>query len=309
MTTTATPPAVELTGVTRSYGPVRAVDDLTLSVPAGQLVALLGPNGAGKSTTNEMILGLAAPQTGTVRVCGLSPAEAIRRGAVGAMLQGGALLDNATVLDTLRLMRGLHRHPLPLAEVIERADCGDFLRTKTDKLSGGQAQRLRFALALLPDPQLLILDEPTVAMDVELRRRFWESMRSFAGDGRTVLFATHYLEEADEVADRIVLLAHGRIVADGTPAVVKASVAGRLVSFRSSSLSEPALQQLPGVTTVERSGDRIRLHTGDSDACVRELLLSTDAHEVEITTPGLTDAFLALTADPAENPVREEVAA
>lgn len=293
----STPLAIELSGVNRSFGPVRAVVDLDLAVPVGQIVALLGPNGAGKSTTNEMILGLVEPESGTVRVGGRSAAAAVRDGGVGAMLQGGALLDNATTLDTLRLMRGLHRHPMALDEVIERSGCQEFLRTKTHRLSGGQAQRLRFAMALLPDPQLLILDEPTVAMDVELRRRFWASMREFAADGRTVLFATHYLEEADEVADRIVLMARGAVVADGTPSTVKASVAGRLVSFRSASLRTDQLHGLPGVVAVERSGQQVKLHSNRSDDLIRHLLLDTDAYEIEATTPGLTDAFLALTSD------------
>lgn len=291
-------PAVSLVDVHRRYGPVTAVDGVTLDVPVGQIVALLGPNGAGKSTVNELILGLASADRGRVEVFGDDPLAALRSGCVGAMLQGGALLAEATAQDMLKLMYGLHRHPLPLAEVIERSDCGSFLRTRTDKLSGGQAQRLRFALALLPDPELLILDEPTVAMDVDARRRFWESMREVAASGRTVLFATHYLEEADEMADRVVLLARGRVVADGTGSQIKASVGGRKVSFSTDQLDRSGWEALPGVTAAEVTGHRIQLSTTDSDACLRALLDGVpSAHDLEVSAPSLEDAFTRLTHD------------
>jgi ABC-2 type transport system ATP-binding protein len=171
--------AVVLTGLTKSYGDVHAVRGIDLAIAPGEIVAILGPNGAGKSTTTEMILGLARPDSGRVEVFGLDPVTAMRQGRVGAMLQGGALLQETRVSELLRLMHGLHRHPLPLTDIVERADIGSFLGTKTDKLSGGQAQRLRYALAIMGDPALLILDEPTVAMDVEIRRTFWESMERF----------------------------------------------------------------------------------------------------------------------------------
>jgi len=288
--------AVELDGLHKAFGRVRAVDGVTLQVPAGQIVAMLGPNGAGKSTTNEMILGLATPDTGSVRVFGEDPVHAVRGGRTGAMLQGGALLDQATALDMLRMMHGLHRHPLPLSEAIGRADCSEFLKTKTDKLSGGQAQRLRYALAILPDPELLILDEPTVSMDVETRRSFWISMRSFISTGRTVIFATHYLEEADEVADRVVLLARGRVVADGTGAEIKGSVGGRIVSFSHPRPKIDVWKALPGVTAVETAGARVQLQTTDSDGCLRELLArDPEAHDFEVSTPKLEDAFRELT--------------
>ncbi len=175
--------AVQLSSLTKSYGAVRAVDDLTLRVERGEIVAVLGPNGAGKSTAAELILGLAKPDAGSATVFGLDPLAAVRSGRVGAMLQSGALLADTRVIDILELMSGLHAQPLAVTEVIARAGLGGFLKTKTDRLSGGQAQRLRYALALLPDPDLLILDEPTVGMDVEARREFWRSMREFA-DGR-----------------------------------------------------------------------------------------------------------------------------
>ncbi len=292
-------PAVTLTDLHRRFGPVIAVDGVTLEVPAGQIVAVLGPNGAGKSTVNEMILGLVAPDRGRVRVFGGDPSAVLREGRLGAMLQGGALLAEATARDMLRLMHGLYPRPLPLGEVIDRADCGDFLSTRTDRLSGGQAQRLRYALALLPDPDLLILDEPTVAMDVDARRRFWHSMRAFIDTGRTVLFATHYLEEADEMADRVVLLARGRVVADGTGTQIKASVGGRTVSFTRTDPDPVLLCRLPGVTGVSTSGSRVHLQTTASDDCLRALLAGhLDAYDIEVSAPKLEDAFTQLTHDP-----------
>jgi ABC-2 type transport system ATP-binding protein len=297
---TTDPAAVELSGLSKSYGRVHAVRDLDLSVAAGEIVAVLGPNGAGKSTLNELILGLVSPDAGRVAVLGADPRTAVQRGQVGAMLQGGALLYEVTVADVLRLMHGLYPRPLPLAEIIEQADLGSFLTTKTDKLSGGQAQRLRYALAIMPDPALLILDEPTVAMDVEVRRAFWASMRDVAAGGRTVLFATHYLDEADAEADRIVVLAEGRIVADGDGAQIKSRVAGRTISVAADSVDPAAVARLDGVLRTESLGPRLLVHAPDSDATLRALLRNCpDARDIEVSSADLEDAFLALTAQEA----------
>ena len=288
--------AVTLTHLTKSYGSVRAVDGVDLSVSSGEMVAILGPNGAGKSTITELITGLVKPDSGDVRVFGSAPTAAVVAGQVGAMLQSGALLYDATTRDVLRLMHGLHVHPLPLDEIIELADLGSFLSTKSDKLSGGQAQRLRFALAIMPDPELLILDEPTVAMDVELRRAFWASMRKFSDGGRTVLFATHYLEEADQIADRIVVLDRGRIVADGTGAQIKSRVAGKMIMVAADGVRIEDLALLPAVTRVAEEPRRIVLHTIDSDSTLRALVANfPQAHDIEIVSAKLEDAFLALT--------------
>jgi ABC-2 type transport system ATP-binding protein len=295
------PAAVRLRGLTKSYGAVHAVRGVDLTIGAGEIVAVLGPNGAGKSTVNEMILGLVQPDAGDAAVFGMDPHDAVRTGRVGAMLQAGALLSDARVIDVLRLMRGLHADPLPIDDVITRADLAGFLKTKTDKLSGGQAQRLRYALALLPDPELLILDEPTVGMDVEVRRSFWRSMIDFTDSGRTVMFATHYLEEADQVAERIVVLADGRIVADGTGAEIRSRVAGRTISLADDGTDAAELADLPGVAGVERVGARLYVHSTDSDLTVRALLVACpEAREIEITSAKLEDAFLALTShDPS----------
>ncbi len=289
--------AVELRGLRKSFGPVRALDGIDLTVAPGEVVAVLGPNGAGKSTTTELILGLTAPDGGSVSVFGHEPAVAVRAGLVGAMLQAGALLGGeARVIDLLELMHGLHARPLPLADVIERAQVTGFLRTRTDKLSGGQAQRVRFALAIMPDPSLLILDEPTVGMDVEIRREFWRAMHEVADTGRTVLFATHYLDEADLMADRIVVLRDGQIVADGTAAQIKGLVAGRVVSVAADSIEADVLAGLPAVVHTQVAGVRIFAHTTDSDVTVRALLATVpDARDLEITSTQLEDAFLALT--------------
>ncbi|MEU1972061.1 ABC transporter ATP-binding protein [Microbacterium sp. NPDC019599] len=287
--------AVQVTKLSKSYGAVRAVDDLTMRIEPGEIVAVLGPNGAGKSTINEVILGLTKPDAGAVAVFGLDPLAAVRSGRVGAMLQVGALLADARVIDVLGLMSGLHAHPLAVDEVIDRADLGAFLKTRTDRLSGGQAQRLRYALALLPDPDLLILDEPTVGMDVETRRRFWRSMRDFADAGRTVLFATHYLEEADDVAQRIVVLDAGRVVAQGTGDEIRSRVAGRTITLTAIDLDSAGLGGLPGVVAVEKAGPRWRLHSTDSDSTLRALLRDDRVQDVEVAAANLEDAFIALT--------------
>ena len=286
-------PAIQLAGLTKRFGSLTAVDALDLEVPAGQILAFLGPNGAGKSTTTEMVLGLTKPDAGTARVFGASPTDAVRRGDVGAMLQNGALLAETSVGAMLRLVHGLHAHPLPLAEVIERAEVAPLLRNNVGKLSGGQAQRVRFALAIMGDPRLLILDEPTVGMDVDARRRFWATMADLTTGGRTVVFATHYLDEADEFADRIVVLNAGRVVADGTGPQIKATVGGRHVRFAG---PDRDWTTLPGVLTATREGATWQLMCSDSDAALRALLVDPAVRDVEVTAPRLEDAFLELVA-------------
>lgn len=289
-------PAIQLTGLTKRYGSLTAVDQLDLTVPAGQILAFLGPNGAGKSTTTEMVLGLVQPDAGRARVFGQSPTDAMRSGEVGAMLQNGTLLWDTSVRSLLTMMHGLHVRPLSLDEVIERANLQDILRTSTSKLSGGQAQRVRFALAIMPDPRLLILDEPTVGMDVDARRRFWATMDDLTAGGRTVVFATHYLDEADEYADRIVVLNHGRLAADGTGREIKSVVGGRHISF---SGPESDWTGLPGVVSAETEAGRTTLNCSDTDATLRALMSGPTAaaiRDVEVSSPSLEDAFLSLVA-------------
>jgi ABC-2 type transport system ATP-binding protein len=289
--------AVRLTGLHKSFGHVHAVRGVDLTIAPGEVVAFLGPNGAGKSTTIDMMLGLTRPDAGTATVFGTDPVAAVQAGSVGAMLQGGALLPDLTVKELVTTFAALHRHPLPVDEAIERAGITQIAGQKTTKLSGGQAQRVRYALSLVPDPDLLVLDEPTVAMDVELRRSFWASMREFTAAGKTVMFATHYLEEADDFADRVVVLARGRIVADGTGAQIKATVAGRMISAVVPGATPQQLRSLPGVSSVESQGPRMVLRCTDSDTALRSLLAGhPECHDVEIRTGNLEDAFLELTA-------------
>ncbi|MFI7607876.1 ABC transporter ATP-binding protein [Micromonospora sp. NPDC049366] len=294
---TSTHPAVELSGLTKTFGAVTAVDGLSLRVEPGEVVAFLGPNGAGKTTTIDMLLGLARPDAGRVRVLGGSPVDAIARGRVAAVLQTGGLLKDLTVGETVRFTANLYRRTRPAAEVLERAGIADLADRVVGRCSGGQQQRLRFALALLPDPDLMVLDEPTTGMDVEGRREFWQALRRDARSGRTVIFATHYLDEADAYADRIVLVRQGRIVADGTTAEIKNLAAGRLVRATLPGADQAALAALPGVDAVELRGDSVLIRTGDSDEVARHLLTRTAARDVEITSRNLEDAFLALTTD------------
>ncbi|UAJ79092.1 ABC transporter ATP-binding protein [Leifsonia sp. ZF2019] len=293
-------PAIRLDGLRKSFGPLTAVDGVDLTIRPGEVVALLGPNGAGKSTTIDLALGLARPSSGTAELFGAEPIRAIRDGRVGAMLQGGALLPTLTVRECVALVASAHRQPLSVAEALERARCTEIATQRVSKLSGGQMQRARFAVAVVSDPDLLFLDEPTAAMDVEARRTFWQSMREFTEEGRTVVFATHYLDEADTYADRIVMLARGRVVADGTPAEVKAVVSGRRiranVDFPWSPTVETALAGLPGVRSVEHRAGTVALVSDDSDATLRALLAAhDDIHDIEVTAHTMDEAFLALT--------------
>jgi ABC-2 type transport system ATP-binding protein len=296
--------AIDLRGVHKHFGKVRAVRGIDLAIASGEIVALLGPNGAGKTTTIDMILGLSQPTDGQVAVYGTHPRQAIERGLVSAVMQTGGLLKDLTVAETARYTASLFASCRPVEEVLRRAGISEIADRRVGKCSGGEQQRLRFAMALLPNPELLILDEPTTGMDVEGRRDFWAAIRRDAELGRTVLFATHYLEEADAYADRIVLLRQGEIVADGTGAEVKALASGRTVRATMPDPDEMALRTIPGVDSVEVRGDTVLIHSNDSDAVARYLLTATDARDLEINTRGLEDAFIALTSD--DNAITDE---
>ncbi|MFF5296255.1 ABC transporter ATP-binding protein [Paractinoplanes globisporus] len=309
MTLTASPdmtargtaePAVDLDGVVKRFGAVTAVDGIDLRIRPGEVVALLGPNGAGKTTTVDMLLGLAQPTEGTVKVYGRKPHDAVALGLVSAVMQTGGLLKDYTVEETVRLTAVLFgRDEKTAAEALERAGIADIGKRLVGKCSGGQQQRLRFAMALLPDPELLILDEPTTGMDVGGRHDFWQAIRRDAAGGRTVIFATHYLEEADSYADRVVFVRRGRIVADGTAAEVKALASGRTVRATLPGAVLTELQSIAGVDTAEVRGDSIYLHGKDTDGIARYLLNETTARDLEITSRNLEEAFLTLTADDA----------
>jgi ABC-2 type transport system ATP-binding protein len=291
--------AIAFTDVSKSYGNVLAVDGLDLAVEAGQTVALLGPNGAGKSTSINMLLGLLRPTRGRIEILGRLPEEAVARGEIGAMTQSGELIPELTVGELVDFVRRLYPSPLGLDEILRTADLTDLVRRRAAKLSGGQAQRVRFALAIAGAPKLLVLDEPTAAMDVESRLRFWAGMRDYAAGGRTVLFATHYLEEADEHSDRVIVISGGRIVADGTAAQIKAGAGGHTVRFVLDDQPATGLDALPGVSAVEISAGTATLRTADPDATVAALYRGTslEVRELRITGADLEDAFLALTRE------------
>ena len=302
--TSTTPGAADtgvvLHGLTKTFsspqGPIRAVRGIDLRVPAGETVALLGPNGAGKSTTIDMVLGLAAPDEGSVAVFGMEPGAAVRAGRVGAMLQTGELLPYLTVAELVTMIASLYPRPMDVGEALELAGLTDVAGQRTNRLSGGQTQRVRAAAALVSDPDLLVLDEPTVALDVEGRKGFWTTMRAFAARGKTILFATHYLEEADAYADRAVLLAHGRVVADGPTNEIKAMAAGRTIRATVPGADLASLGRLPGVVGVEPRGAAVVLACADSDTAIRALLHAhPGAHDIEIAGAGLEEAFLQLT--------------
>jgi len=289
--------AIDLRNLTKRYGTVTAVNDLSLAIRSGEIVAFLGPNGAGKTTTIDMILGLARPDEGSVRVYGRAPVDAIARGDVSAVMQNGGLLKDFTVRETVRYTASLYANPQPVDEVLERAGIAGIGDRRVGKCSGGEQQRLRFAMSLLSNPRLLLLDEPTAGMDVEARRDFWSAIREDAVRGRTVMFATHYLEEADAYADRIVLVRQGSIVADGTTAAVKSMASGRTMRATLPNADRDALAALSGVTSVELRGDMVLITCTDSDSVARYLLAHTVATDLEITANSLEAAFMALTGD------------
>lgn len=302
MTTTAVPATstTEVVGfdqVTKTYGTVRAVDGLSLRLHPGETVALLGPNGAGKSTTLDLLLGLKQPDAGTVSVFGTGPREAIVAGRVGAMLQSGGLMDDVTVAELVKLSCSLHPRPYKAADVMARAGIAQIADRKVNKLSGGQAQRVRFALATAGDSDLIILDEPTTGMDVSARQAFWATMREQADQGRTVLFATHYLEEADAIADRVLVLHRGRLLADGTAAEIKARAGARRIAFDlEGTVDAAALRALPFLTGIDVSGQTVRIQSSDADATVHALYgLGVYPRNLEVAGLGLEQAFVAIT--------------
>jgi ABC-2 type transport system ATP-binding protein len=303
-TTSAAGPGIVLSRLSKSYGHVRAVRSVDLAIAPGETVAILGPNGAGKTTTIEMVLGLTRPDSGTVTLFGKSPAQAVAAGAVGGMLQTGALVEYLSVRELVTMVASVYPRPLAVEHAMRLAGVTEFAERRTNKLSGGQTQRVRFAIALVSNPDLFMLDEPTAAVDVEGRREFWASIRAVAAEGKTVIFATHYLEEADAYADRIVLMARGRIVADGPATEIKAKVSGRIiratipVAGPAGPADTPALAALPGVTNAERHGEAVILTCADSDLTLRALLSRFPAaRDIEVAGAGIEEAFMALTAD------------
>ena len=294
------PLTVELRGLSKTFrgaeGTVQAVDGLDLSVARGEIVALLGPNGAGKSTTIDMLLGLAEPDAGTVSVLGGQPAEAIAAGDVGVMLQTGDLIRDLSVRELLAMTASLYPAPLDVDDTLSLVGIDAIAGRRTQKLSGGETQRVRFALALVGNPRLLVLDEPTVAMDVEGRLAFWKAMRELAARGTSVLFATHYLAEADANADFVVMIARGRVVAAGATTEISARAGLRTIRATLPGVAPGRLAELPGVLGAERHGEVVVLDCADGDQALRALLAEhPEARDIEVGGAGLEQAFIELT--------------
>jgi len=289
---------IVLSRLSKSYGNLRAVRSVDLTIAPGETVALLGPNGAGKTTTIDMMLGLTRPDQGSISIFGESPATAVRSGWVGGMLQTGSPLEYLKVREVVALTGSYYPNPLPTEEVLRLTGADEFADQLTTRLSGGQSQRVRFAAALVGDPDLLVLDEPTAAIDVEGRRDFWQVMRGIAERGKTVLFATHYLEEADAYADRIVLMARGRVVADGPATEIKARATSRMIRATMPGADVRSLRRLPGVASAERHGDTVVLSCSDADSALYALLGTfRDLRDIEVGGGSLEDAFLELTGE------------
>jgi ABC-2 type transport system ATP-binding protein len=288
---------IRFTGSSKSFGACCAVAGLDLTIARGQAVALLGPNGAGKSTTLDMLLGLLEPDAGAVTVFGRSPAEAVAAGHVVAMLQTGSLIQHLTVRELVEMVGSMYPRPRAVDEVLELAGLTSLRGRWTQKLSGGEVQRVRFACALVSNADLLVLDEPTVALDVEGRRDLWAALRVIAAAGTTIVFATHYLEEAESFADRIVLMAAGRVVADGSPSELTSRIRTRTIRATLADADLDQLAAIDGVVDVERHGNTVLITSDDSDTTLRRLLCAHAAiRDIEVHGGGLEAAFLALTA-------------
>ena len=286
-----------LEGVYKNYGEVAALDNIDLTIRAGELVALLGPNGAGKTTAVKLLLGLAKPNAGRVSVFGGNPVLPVSRMRTGAMLQVARVPETLRVREHIDLFSSYYPRPLPADELLSLAGLREVQDRLFGELSGGQRQRVLFALALCGDPNLLFLDEPTVGMDVEARRALWQQIRKLVAQGKTVLLTTHYLEEADALADRIVVLNRGKVVAEGTPAEIKAKTAGRRIRCVSR-LSPDLIRQIPGVIDVCLDREALQIQATTPESVLRELLaLDSELSQIEVTSAALEDAFLALTTN------------
>jgi ABC-2 type transport system ATP-binding protein len=289
------PTPARLNGVTKRYGSVLALDGVSLTIGSGELVAMLGSNGAGKTTAVKILLGLIPPTSGSAEVFGCDPRRPLSRVRTGAMLQVGKVPETLRVREHIALFSSYYPHPLSSSAVTEAAGLIGLENRLFGELSGGEKQRVLFALALCGDPDLLILDEPTVGLDVTTRRAMWEQIRRFVDRGRSILLTTHYLAEADALADRVVVIDRGEIVAEGTPQQIKAGTAGKRIRC-TTSLGDAAIKSLIGVASVARQGTTVEIVTASGDATVRALLaLDPDLRDLEISSTGLEDAFLELT--------------
>ncbi|HLI06588.1 MAG TPA: ABC transporter ATP-binding protein [Ktedonobacteraceae bacterium] len=299
--TTLHVPCIELQNVSKSFGAVQALREVSFTIPQGQVVALLGPNGAGKTTAISLMLGLRHPSQGKVRLLGGDPHERRVRSRCGVMLQESGVPLNLTVRETITLFRCYYPHPLPLAQILEMAGLKKKAMAQVGTLSGGQRQRLYFALAVCGDPDVLLLDEPTAGLDVEARHSFWEQIRGFVQRGKTILLTTHYLEEADALAERVILIDHGRVRADASPAALKAQVSSSRVSFDVSEPLRPEIfAQLP-VQRLEQEGRHVSLLTPSLEPVLRAIFAQpVEITNLTITGATLEEAFFHLTLEQSE---------
>jgi len=295
MTATASPVAT-LESVTKRYGETPALRNLDLTLRRGEVVALLGPNGAGKTTAVRLLLGLLAPDAGKVRVLGRDPRAAGARTRIGALLQVARVPEALTVREHLDLFRSYYPRPLAAAEVVRRAGLEGIANRRFGDLSGGQKQRALFGLAICGDPDLVFLDEPTVGMDLQSRRQLWEEIRRLAAAGKSVLLTTHYLEEADTLASRIVVIDQGRLLREGTPAEIRHGVSGRRIRCITR-LAPEQLRALPSVISTHQDRDAVLIYAEHPEKVLRHLLIEDESLQgLEVSAAPLEDAFLALTA-------------
>ena len=293
-------PLARLRGVRHHYGRTLALDGLDLALPAGQVLALLGPNGAGKSTAISLLLGLQRADAGTAELFGLPPQSLEARRRAGVMLQAAAVPDTLKVGELIHLTRAYYPQPRSVADLVALAGLDGLMARRYGQLSGGQQRRVQFALAVCGRPDLLFLDEPTTGLDIDARQTLWKAIRELRGQGCAVLLTTHYLEEAEALADRVVVVNHGRVVAEGTVAQIRAHVAQRRIRC-TSALPAERVQAWPGVQWVQRDGARLEIVADAAEAIVRRLLAEDAAlTDLEVQRAGLADAFLALTRDAAD---------
>jgi ABC-2 type transport system ATP-binding protein len=291
--------AATLKQVSKNYGAVQALKNFSLEVRAGELTAVLGPNGAGKTTAIKLLLGLARPTSGRVSVFGGDPTVLETRLRVGAMLQVGRVPESLRVREHIDLFSSYYSRPLPTKQTLAVAGIENLRDRKFGDLSGGQKQRVLFALAICGNPDLLFLDEPTVGLDVEARHLLWDEIRQLLTLGKTVVLTTHYLEEADALADRVVVINKGSMIAEGTPQEIKARTAGKKIRCVTR-LSVGVLRAVPGVVDVQDDRGTMVIHTSRTEDVLRELLnRDLDVSGIEVAGAGLEDAFLALTQEKA----------
>jgi ABC-2 type transport system ATP-binding protein len=287
--------AVQLEHASKNFGKVQALKQVSFKVEPGEVIAFLGPNGAGKTTAISLMMGLRAPDAGTAMIFGRDPRDPQNRSRIGAMLQESDVPSTLKVREVVDFIGRAYSNPLTVAKALEMADLTELANRPASNLSSGQKKRLAFALAVIGNPDVLFLDEPTAALDVEARRGFWEQVGTFTRSGKTIILTTHYLEEADAIAERIVVINAGEIVAQGTPAAIKARVGGKVVRFKSPKLEAAMLEKLP-ITRSSINAESVELYTLEPEHVLRELFnRNVPMSDLEVRGGGLEEAFVQIT--------------